>query len=254
MLTIPGRDIFLERTQLNQPRYGALALVLVLVVVCLGGGVFFVIDGRFVGSTLISQALVMWLGLAIVSQLIVRRNEMRRRYGERAFSVAFRWFAIPGLTFVGVGFAHFAWIEGERLVPREVALVPFLYFLATGIVLWVRAILVFGIDNLSMMYVYFPNEGRLVDSNVYAILRHPVYSAAVRVVWALCLWNGSAFALFAALMGPLSMFVWLRLVEERELVERFGESYRAYRMRVPAFFGLNPRAWVGLWRFLLTGK
>jgi protein-S-isoprenylcysteine O-methyltransferase Ste14 len=68
------------------------------------------------------------------------------------------------------------------------------------------------------------------------------------------LWNGSALALFAGLMTPLTMTAWLRWVEEPELIERFGDGYRAYRARVPAFFNLNPRIWPVVWRFLLTGQ
>ena len=129
-----------------------------------------------------------------------------------------------------------------------------IYLLVTGVVLWVRAVLVFGIDNLSLMYIYFPEESRLVSSNVYSVLRHPIYSAVLRLIFALVLWNGSPFALFAGVMAPLSMYVWVRTVEERELIERLGEGYRDYRRHVPAFFNFDPRAWMTLWRFLVSGK
>jgi protein-S-isoprenylcysteine O-methyltransferase Ste14 len=153
-----------------------------------------------------------------------------------------------------VGVAHFAWIEGERVVPHEIALLPAVYLLVTGVVLWLRAFFVFGIDNLSLMYVYFPDESRLVSSSAYSVLRHPIYSAVLRLVFALVLWNGSAFALFAGAMAPLSMYVWVWRVEEAELIERLGDGYRAYRDRTPAFFNLDPRAWLVLWRFLLIGR
>jgi protein-S-isoprenylcysteine O-methyltransferase Ste14 len=42
--------------------------------------------------------------------------------------------------------------------------------------------------------------------------------------------------------------------DERELIERFGDGYREYRARVPAFFNVNLRPWPVLGRFLLTGK
>jgi methanethiol S-methyltransferase len=105
-----------------------------------------------------------------------------------------------------------------------------------------------------LMYVYFPDESRLVSSNVYSVLRHPIYSAVLRFIFALVLWNGSAFALFAGVMAPLSIFVWVRLIEERELIERLGDGYRDYRRRVPAFFNFDPRTWVTLWGFLGRGR
>lgn len=254
MSFLPGEDIFLKRSELNVASNGLLAILVLIIAVIVAAAFFRAFDGLFVGSTLVSQAIVMMSGLILISQLIVRRSAFKARWAERAFSVAFRWFAIPGLTLVGVGMAHFAWIEGTRILPREITLIPFLYLLVTGISLWLRAILALGIDNLSMMYVYFPNEGRLVDSNIYSVLRHPVYSAALRVAFALVIWNGSAFALFAGVMAPLTMTAWLRSAEEPELIERFGDGYREYRARVPAFFNFHPRTWPVLWRFLLIDK
>lgn len=250
---IPGRDIFAQRSELFRSANALLALLAVVAMALVAIAIFIALDGRFIGSTLVSQAIVMWGGLAIVSQMILRREAFRARWGERAFSIAFRWFAIPGLTVIFVGLAHFAWIEGDRVVPHEIALVPVAYLIVTGAWLWFRALVVFGIDNLSMMYVYFPSESRLVNSNVYSVLRHPYYSVVLRVVFALVLWNGSAFALFAGVMAIASMWVWVRSVEEPELIERFGESYKSYRTRVPAFFNLNPRAWMTLFRFLIIG-
>jgi protein-S-isoprenylcysteine O-methyltransferase Ste14 len=104
------------------------------------------------------------------------------------------------------------------------------------------------------MYVYFPEESRLVEASIYKVLRHPVYSGVLRMALVLVLWNGGAFALFAGARGLLSMTAWVRLVEERELIERFGDGYRCYRAQTPAFFNLNPRTWTRLWRFLAAGK
>jgi hypothetical protein len=50
------------------------------------------------------------------------------------------------------------------------------------------------------------------------------------------------------------MTLWLRWAEEPELIERFGDGYRDYRRRVPAFFNFDPRTWGTLWRFLIMGK
>ena len=138
-------------------------------------------------------------------------------------------------------------------MPFGLALPFVCYLLASGVVLWLRSVLVFGLDNLSMMYVYFPQEGRLVNASIYSVVRHPVYSAVLRVVFALVLWNGSLFALFAGTMGLLTLRLWVHFVEEPELLERFGHGYADYRAQVSAFFNLNPTMWPKLWRFLVTG-
>jgi protein-S-isoprenylcysteine O-methyltransferase Ste14 len=251
---IPGRAIFEQRSEFNQPRHFILALLTILVVAALAIWFFRLVDGLLWASTLVTQALVMWAGLAILSPVILRRDDFKARWGKRGYAMAFRWLGIPGLTLVGVGAAHFAFIEGARIVPREAQAILCTYLFASGFLLWLRAIITFGIDNLTLVYVYYPAESRLVESKVYSVVRHPIYSAALRVIFALIVLNGSPFALFAGVMAPLSMWVWVHFVEERELIERFGDGYRDYRRRVPAFFNFDPRTWATLWRFLIGGK
>jgi steroid 5-alpha reductase family enzyme len=51
----------------------------------------------------------------------------------------------------------------------------------------------------------------------------------------------------------IGLVIWLRLVEEPELTERFGDGYPAYRRKVPAFW---PRVQncKKFFRFLITGQ
>jgi len=52
---------------------------------------------------------------------------------------------------------------------------------------------------------------------------------------------------------PLGLTLWLRTVEERELEVRFGDGYRQYRRRTPAFFP-RTRNTLRFWRFLALGR
>ncbi len=52
---------------------------------------------------------------------------------------------------------------------------------------------------------------------------------------------------------PVILTLWLRLVEEPELIERFGGGYRAFRREVPAFWP-RPRDVGRFYRFLLAGR
>ncbi len=44
---------------------------------------------------------------------------------------------------------------------------------------------------------------------------------------------GSPGAALLALLGAAALLTYTKVVEEREMVARFGESYLAYRRRVP---------------------
>jgi protein-S-isoprenylcysteine O-methyltransferase Ste14 len=77
------------------------------------------------------------------------------------------------------------------------------------------------------------HEPRLLDQGIYARVRHPRYLAVFigTVGWAMMANHGATYLVALALI-PM---IWgLVVLEERELVDRFGDAYRDYRARVPA--------------------
>ena len=78
-------------------------------------------------------------------------------------------------------------------------------------------------------------RGKLLDEGPYAIIRHPRY---VEILFATCGYAAIANYLgcwiLAVLMVPLIHLV--VLLEERELIDRFGNAYREYAARVPRYF------------------
>ncbi len=195
--------------------------------------------------------VILWTG-----QVIWRRQAYRARWGELAYRNAFALHVLPGMPVVVAAIAHIAYLPGPRIAFGPAALpvlVLAVALLVSAAVLWIRSMWTFGVDNLSLLYVYFPEESRLVDASIYSVIRHPVYSAASQVCLGLGLWRGTWLSVAFGLFAPLGLTVWLRLAEERELIERFGESYGAYRRTVPAFYP-RVRDWGKFFRFLLTGR
>jgi protein-S-isoprenylcysteine O-methyltransferase Ste14 len=126
--------------------------------------------------------------------------------------------------------------EGEslRLVPLPIGVILALYLGVTGLLLIGRTIQAAGVDTLSLVYSYHPDEGTRLTGGLYDLLRHPVYAGIDRVVLALGFANGTAYSL---LLASIFVFVWHRIwigLEETELTTRFGDDYRAYREAVPA--------------------
>lgn len=74
--------------------------------------------------------------------------------------------------------------------------------------------------------------GTLLDDGIFSRVRHPRYYGAAYGVLATALFtNYLAIYVIAAAYGPAIYLV--TILEERELVERFGEQYRDYQRRVP---------------------
>lgn len=219
--------------------------------------VFFTTEDRTLPFWLLDGEVVLGtLGFLLLYMFFRSRNDFRARYGELAYSAAARRFIFPGLAIIFAVVARIGYIPGPP-IPRGwwYPILPVLgwVLIAAGVLLWLRAIQAFGVDNLAMLYVYFPEQGRIVNHTIYSILRHPVYAAVQRIAFGLALVNGNWFALTCALIFALGLWGWVRLVEEKELIERFGDSYREYRKRVPAFWP-RPRAVGGFLNFLITGR
>jgi len=42
-----------------------------------------------------------------------------------------------------------------------------------------RAISVFGIDYMAVVYLYFPEESEVIENETYSVLRHPTYAGLI---------------------------------------------------------------------------
>jgi len=200
---------------------------------------YFILSDNIPTWSIDSQILILTIGFLVISQFFSRRKTYQEKFRELAYRNAAVHFLIPGLGFLFAAVIHTAYMNGP-FVPRGWWTTMFLllgiWLLVSGLVLWARAILTFGLDNLMLAHVYHPGDGSLVKSEIYEILRHPIYAGVLRVIFGLALLNGNANSLAFILFAPLGFTGWIRLVEERELIERFGESYLEYRRRVPAFW------------------
>lgn len=79
-------------------------------------------------------------------------------------------------------------------------------------------------------YVTLQNDHQLVDTGIYAVIRHPIYLRALMVFVGLPLLFRSWLVLPVLPLG--AWFVCYRIRrEERLLAETFGEQYRAYSGR-----------------------
>lgn len=110
--------------------------------------------------------------------------------------------------------------------------------LETGVylVMFISSVLLvlgFGFVALGWKRVY-RGQGELVTTGLYAKLRHPQYLGLIIIVVAfLIMWP----TILTILLAPFLMgkYVLLGRQEDRELEKEFGEDFRRYCEKVPAF-------------------
>lgn len=76
-------------------------------------------------------------------------------------------------------------------------------------------------------------KGELVTEGIYSYVRHPQYLGLFMIIVALLIqWP----TVISVVMAPVLFWSYIRLArrEEQEAEGRFGETYRAYKARVPA--------------------
>jgi protein-S-isoprenylcysteine O-methyltransferase Ste14 len=105
-------------------------------------------------------------------------------------------------------------------------------FVTLGLLTMRRAVLTFGVDYMIVIYLYFPDESEIQEREIYSIIRHPTYFAGVLLGMSAMLFRMSVFAIIFFVLFYATWRAQIS-VEEKELVERFGEGYSEYMERVP---------------------
>lgn len=140
----------------------------------------------------------------------------------------------------------FAWLASAITVALIIATqyLPrggYLYLRGTGvIVLLLGGIFIFtpfyllakhGRTKEGQMYM---QAGRVVDSGLYAITRHPQYLGYMLLACGFALLSQHWAAFLLAIIST-SLFYIQAVQEERYCLTRFGEQYAQYLRRVPRF-------------------
>ncbi|MBS1253794.1 MAG: hypothetical protein MAG451_02847 [Anaerolineales bacterium] len=208
------------------------------------------LDAQLPGGAITTQVLIEVVWLLIMSYgFMGRRQAYRERYGERAYLHAAVRFFLPAAILMLEGILRPAFLSGPALISPVVVVPVGLFSIVQGVLLGRRAIVSFGLARAALVYSYFPEDDHLVQSRLYAYLRHPLYAMMAHLVIGVALLSNNALAFGCALVYLAKLAVWCWL-EEKELQERFGYRYQAYRQQTPAFFP-RLRDLPAFWRILI---
>jgi protein-S-isoprenylcysteine O-methyltransferase Ste14 len=220
--------------------------------------------------------IVMAVGLALVWQMWLWRDRLKARYGptsyQRVFLLGFggvAWILFvavnqfipfysyaPGfwagspLRFIATPLEAFLGVAGPMVLFLRYALAVVLT--VVGLLMAARALQVFGLDYMTVVYLYFPEESQIQESEIYSALRHPTYAGALMVGLGGTFFTFTPLTFLSYIVFLLGFYIHVRFVEEKELIRRFGDSYRDYRRKVPAFF-VSPRK-IGAFLRFLSGR
>jgi protein-S-isoprenylcysteine O-methyltransferase Ste14 len=199
-------------------------------------------------------------GFFLVWQLWLWRDHLKAKYGpisyQRVILIGFAGITCIITVAINQYIPYYSFAQGFwASSPLQVLATPLESFfgIAASIVFYIkdalavilfiiglltctRAIQTFGLDYMFVVYLYFPEESQIQKNEIYSILRHPVYAGGLLIALGGAFLTFTLFSFATYVILLTGFYLHVHLVEEKELIQRFGNSYREYRMKVPAFF------------------
>jgi protein-S-isoprenylcysteine O-methyltransferase Ste14 len=132
----------------------------------------------------------------------------------------------------------------------------FPYGILPGVILIITGVWIIsrGIKVLRLSHGFAGiNQGdTLVTTGIFAYTRNPMYFGAILMMLGLFLVSAFTFILISTVLFLLVFFIVAKL-EEKQLEQKYGKKYRAYKRKVPLFFpykGKNKKVKIRLFSLL----
>ena len=164
-----------------------------------------------------------------------RWSERKYNKAQRMMAIIFGgivfWIVIPFLIVVGSAFMD-SWLSLPKVFHRWLNPVIALVLMVAG---WLFA-------NWTVKVQFSFGKGtpiplmatqKLVVKRPYTYCRNPMTLGTTAFYLGVATWTGSISALILALIYPVGILIYIKLVEEKELEQRFGLEYLEYKRRTP---------------------
>ena len=155
-------------------------------------------------------------------QLLQKRLDAKEKQREQSLVVKLSGMMfLAGFIVAGLGY-RFGWY----MLPQGVVIAASVVFLA-AYVLYAEVLR----ENTYLSRTVEVQEGqKVIDTGLYGVVRHPMYSATILLFLAIPLVLGSVFSFIIFLVYPL--IIAKRVKHEEEFLEQELPGYREYKQKV----------------------
>lgn len=170
-------------------------------------------------------SMAAWFLSEFLYKNILKSGENDRKGKDRS-TLNFLWIAIPFSIITAVMVSEYTRIPitgGNWILYLGEA------FILTGIL--VRYIIIRSLGRYFTVDVTIRRDHSLKKEGFYRYLRHPSYSFSLLTSLGLGLYLNNWLSLVLAFLPPFIAFSYRIAIEERTLIEQFGEEYLEYRKK-----------------------
>lgn len=86
---------------------------------------------------------------------------------------------------------------------------------------------------LSIVALRSKGTKAIIDSGIYAVVRHPMYLGGIFFYVYMILWTQHWIIAVLAIVGMACVYYTMKIEEEERCIEKFGDAYRQYMQSVP---------------------
>lgn len=200
-----------------------LGVLLVGVLIFLPAGSLSYINGWILMGVLFIPMFIAGIVMMIKNPALLRsRLDAKEKQSDQSLIVKLSGLMfIAGFVIAGLGY-RFGWF----MLPKPVMIIGTVIFLMSY-VLYAEVLR----ENAYLSRTIEVQEGQtVVDSGLYGIVRHPMYSATVFLFLSIPLILGSLYAFIIFLVYPF--IIAKRLLGEEAFLEQELEGYKEYKIKV----------------------
>lgn len=233
-------DLFISKVPALKNPLNVVLTILYILALSVGCFVYFyLLNPLAVWMPVVTQFVMALVVVWISWRHLSRAEAYRKQYGDLAYQPYFYRLMIPYLVTWYAVFFHPLGVRGTALLPMELAIGLGVSLMVVMVLTSIRLEqsgfrLTLGMD----VYTMFPEETPVIHGQIYAFIRHPLYFSLMVGSLALALFQNNLRAFIVALIGAIPAVV-VGMMEDQELVGRYGDQHREYIQQTPALIPLR---------------
>ena len=189
--------------------------------------------------------IISFIGMSFVTFAVKFKNLIIKKLKKNSYQFGFLFFLISissvASLIIHSSLRFFIFSEDDDFLKKSnlsiyFRIPIFIFFVLLGIRIVFQCFKVFGFDHTLGLYIYFPKESTIINNQIYSFVRHPMYLGFIFISIGSMFLQFSFYSIVSSFFSIISLFYLIFFVEEPDLIQEYGLSFKKYQNEIPAIF------------------